>query len=80
MFFMSILMSVDTIRQIQAQDKVKRIVKSGTCLFHGLEAKFSIEVVMLGNVKELDISGNRILIRIEMTEATTTYIPTRMVN
>lgn len=68
MFFMTMLMSVDTVRQIQAQDTVERIVKSANLVYAmGPGAKLSVEVVMPDNIQLLNITGNRVLIRVGMT-------------
>ena len=68
MFFLSIMMSTDTIRQIQAKDTVERISKSADLVYAmGPGAKTSIEVIMPDNIRFINISGSRVLIRVGMT-------------
>ena len=74
MFFMSMIMSVDTIRQIQAKDTVERIVKTANLVYAmGPGATISIEIANPDSIKTINISGNRILIRVAMTSGDTDF-------
>jgi len=74
MYFISMLMSVDTVRQIQAKDTVERIVKTANLVYAmGPGAKISIEITNPDSIKLINISGNRILVRVAMTSGDTDF-------
>jgi uncharacterized protein (UPF0333 family) len=73
-YFISMLMSLDTVRQIQAKDAVERIAKTANLVYAmGPDAKISIEITNPDNIKLINISGNRILMRVAMTSGDTDF-------
>ena len=72
MFFLSIVMSGDTVRSIQASDTVERIVRAADLVYAmGPGSQTSIEVLMPDNIRVINLSGSQVLIRISTTSGDT---------
>jgi uncharacterized protein (UPF0333 family) len=68
MFFLSVTMSGDTIRSVQASDTVERLAKTADLVYAmGPGSRMSTEVLIPDNIRAVNISSNRILIRISLT-------------
>lgn len=72
LFFLSVFLAADTVRDVQAKDSVERIARAADLIYAmGPGSETSVEVLMPDNVKSTDVSGNRVLITVGMTSGDT---------